>query len=210
MKIKNLIKLIETKINKKVILEDTLVSAMASLKYSDKMLKQATEDKLDSKEYWQQRKKSAEHRVNTLKGKGEEETEDTHTKADELLTNLEDKTKKSLKDYLKNPKFIKTANQFVKELSNHITFKAVIVHSKHQIHTLVSPVLNTAKNLSKEPQKTIKELKQTSANYFKNCFRAIKNTKTMAVNATNTIALVKKKHSTKFTPDEKKKLLSDR
>lgn len=189
--------------------EDSLVSAYASLKYANKMLANAHEKNLHSKQYWTDKKNHASKRIETLKSKGEEETEDTHKQADELLNKIEAKNKLGWKELLKNPEVRKNASNFVKEISNHVSLKAIIVHTSHHFHNLVKPVINTTKNFFKNPKSTISNLKETSKKYFKSVFRAGKNTKVIAVNANNAFKDIHKKYKTKFTEEEKKGLMND-
>ena len=189
--------------------EDSLVSAYASLKYANKMLANAHEKNLHSKQYWTDKKNHASKRIETLKSKGEEETEDTHKQADELLNKIEAKNKLGWKELLKNPEVRKNASNFVKEISNHVSLKAIIVHTSHHFHNLVKPVINTTKNFFKNPKSTISNLKETSKKYFKSVFQAGKNTKVIAVNANNAFKDIHKKYKTKFTEEEKKGLMND-
>lgn len=208
-KLHKLIERVELQTGKKLLLEDSLVSAVASLKYSDKMLQKAIENKLDSQQYWTDRKAHAEQRIGILKGKGEEETDEVHQKADTLLSDLENKSKKTLSEYFKDPKFKETAKVFIKELKNHLTFKAVMVHTAHHINTLIKPVYNTAVGLIKTPKQTIEDLKVTSKEYFSSTYKAMKNSRVLVSNATNVITSLNKKYKTKFNDEEKKDLMSD-
>jgi len=189
--------------------EDSLVSAYASLKYANKMLANAQEKNLHSKQYWIDKKNHASKRIDTLKSKGEQETEDTHKQADELLNRLENQNKLGWKDLLKHPDVKKHAATFVKEISNHVSLKAIIVHTSHHFHNLIKPVINTTKDLFKNPKETISNLKKTSKQYFKTVFQAGKNTKVIATNANNAFKDIHKKYKTKFTDEEKKGLMSD-
>lgn len=189
--------------------EDSLASAYASLKYADRMLANAQEKNLHSKNYWNEKKINATERINTLKSKGEQETEDTHKQADEILFNLERKNKVGFKELLKNPEIKKNAINFTKEIASHTTLKAIITHTSHHFHNLIKPVINTSKGLFTKPKETISNLKNTSKQYFKTIFKAAKNTKVIADNANKAFSDIHKKYSTKFTPEEKKELMHD-
>lgn len=189
--------------------EDSLVSAYASLKYADKMLANAHEKGLESKKYWSDKKSHATERINVLKGKGEEETEDTHKQANELLSKLENKNKESFKELLKNPEVRKHAITFVKDMASHVSMKAMISHTAHHFHNLIKPVIDTTKGLFTKPKETYVQLKSTSKEYFFTVFKTMKNTKVIAQNANQAVKDIHSKYKTRFSEEEKKDLLSD-
>ena len=82
------------------------------------MLQNATDNNLDSVEYWTKRQQTSNVRIKTLTYKGEVLDKNTHTKADKILKQAETNGKLSFKTILKDKKLKVVFKQIGKELKN--------------------------------------------------------------------------------------------
>jgi hypothetical protein len=185
--------------------EDSIEQAIAAHKYAADMLKNAKEKKLDSINYWSDKLNNAKDRVKTLKNKGEVETADTDSKANEILN----KANQSLQSSFKNAGVKKHAKIFLQQLGKHLTFKKVAEEAKEVFELVAKPIHKASKLLINNPKEAIKDGYESSKNFLKRSVFAIKNVGQVANNVIDMTSDFKNKHNFKFTDEEKQLMKSD-
>ena len=186
-----------------LIREDSIEQAIAANDYATSMLKNAKQKKLDSINYWADKTKAAQDRIQVLQNKGEKIDDDSINKATAIRNNAIEKVG------IKSKKFKAIAKIFAKELTHHLTFKKIVHEVHHVYHNIAKPLAKSAHKFSKNPKAASIEAYDNSKDFLSRSIFAIKNVGQVAKNTIDMISNAKAKSKMQFTSEEKLLMKTD-